>query len=263
MDKIDALQYITLGQKGENIATTIEIDVSEWQMKWPEASIFVIATRPDEIKPYVCNTSIEGNVLSWLVDEFDTSVIGVGHAEVRAVGMDGMIKKSRILKTTINRSITDEDAEYDDRNINFMNQMLSAAGQIISSRFCVDHFDEDGTVVLAGGSAEMGGYLLDTTLTQYGWSADAGAVGEALKKMASKEDLKNAKTDLLAAHPVGSWYISDVATPPDILLGGKWERVQGVVPFAVNGAHPVGTISGTETVTLFEDQVPAAREVNE
>ena len=62
------------------------------------------------------------------------------------------------------------------------------------------------------------------------------------------------KEILLAAHPVGSYYISDQATSPANLFGGTWERVENVVLFGASSRHPAGETGGAEKVELTADQ---------
>lgn len=86
---------IMIGQRGENLATTIEIDVSEWLAKWPGSTFNVLVRRPGDIVPYVTSTSLSGNILRWPVTSTDTANAGLGKIEVRAT-LNGVIKKSAI-----------------------------------------------------------------------------------------------------------------------------------------------------------------------
>ena len=86
---------IMIGQRGENLATTIEIDVSEWLAKWPGSTFNVLVRRPGDIIPYVTSTSLSGNILRWPVTSTDTANAGLGKIEVRAT-LNGVIKKSAI-----------------------------------------------------------------------------------------------------------------------------------------------------------------------
>ncbi len=61
-----------------------------------------------------------------------------------------------------------------------------------------------------------------------------------------------------SAYPVGSVFISTVATSPNTLLGfGTWERIQGRFLFAADSTHAAGTTGGEEKHTLTTAELPA------
>lgn len=69
---------------------------------------------------------------------------------------------------------------------------------------------------------------------------------------------------LLAAHPVGSYYTSEVATDPATLFGGTWTRVKGKFIVGVDEADTtdhdwdaVNKTGGAKTVTLGANNLPA------
>lgn len=60
-----------------------------------------------------------------------------------------------------------------------------------------------------------------------------------------------------SAYPVGSVFISTVATSPATLLGfGSWERIQGRFLFASDSTHAAGTTGGEEKHTLTVAELP-------
>ena len=60
------------------------------------------------------------------------------------------------------------------------------------------------------------------------------------------------------AYPVGSIYMSVMATSPADIFGGTWEALdQGRVLIGAGSAHPAGETGGTETVTLTTAQIPS------
>ena len=62
---------------------------------------------------------------------------------------------------------------------------------------------------------------------------------------------------LLAAHPVGSYYWSSDPTSPEVLFGGRWERVTDKFIYAASTTHPAGSVGGSETHTLTNTEMPA------
>ena len=257
--KIDTVQYIEMGQNGDNIATNWQADMSDWLLNWPHVSVFVIAVRHGENKPYVASTTMDEAILNWTFTATDTAVTGVGYAEIRAVGTDGLVKKSKVLRTIVNKSIDDIDIEVDDPMMGFMQQTLSAAALINENRWRLIS-DEDGWVEFGGGQVEGGGYLLDTTLTELGRAADAKAVGDALSLKLDAQDIGQLTFDRLLCYPVGSVYITDKNVSPSTLFGGEWVQDKGVMLFAADSKRDAGTVGGMERVTLTPSNIP--KEVN-
>ncbi len=61
----------------------------------------------------------------------------------------------------------------------------------------------------------------------------------------------------LAAHPVGSIYISTDNTSPDELFGGTWEQIQDTFLWCAGSSHAAGTTGGEETHQLSVAEMPA------
>lgn len=99
------LSRLALGRQGENAATVIEIDISEWMAQWPYADIQVLHQRYDEDVPYEVETVLDGSVLVWTVTDTDTAIPGKGYAEIRALEGD-MIKKSRRIETQVEEAMS-------------------------------------------------------------------------------------------------------------------------------------------------------------
>lgn len=85
---------------------------------------------------------------------------------------------------------------------------------------------------------------------------------------AIREYMKTIRTQILdAAHPVGSYYISDYPTDPAELFGGTWERVTGRFLLAATDGGASGGNSradivaggtgGEATHTLGTSEIPA------
>lgn len=57
-------------------------------------------------------------------------------------------------------------------------------------------------------------------------------------------------------HPVGSLYISEIATSPAELFGGTWERIEGRFIMGASDTYPVGSTGGSNTVPINKDNLP-------
>lgn len=62
---------------------------------------------------------------------------------------------------------------------------------------------------------------------------------------------------LLAAHPVGSYYISEDGTDPGTLFGGTWERVTDRFLLAAGELYPAGSSGGSASQHLTVAELPA------
>ena len=82
---VDKLAGIDLGRQGENLARTVEIDVSALLSRWPEAVISLLVKRKQDAEPYIADAHVVGGVLDWLISAADTASAGDGKVELRAV----------------------------------------------------------------------------------------------------------------------------------------------------------------------------------
>lgn len=92
-------------------------------------------------------------------------------------------------------------------------------------------------------------------------TADFTILAHTTESMQSANDVIDVDTlkaqILLAAHPVGSYYWSDVDTSPETLFGGTWEAVQNKFVFAAGEGHEAGSTGGEESHTLTVDEMPS------
>lgn len=98
-----------------------------------------------------------------------------------------------------------------------------------------------------------GGYLLgyNTSTKSLDLVAPSGGAIEVLSP-----EIK--KSIALLAYPVGSYYYtSNTSFNPQTEWGGRWEKLQdGRVLISNSSSHAVGSVGGSETVTLTEAQMP-------
>ena len=126
VSKLNATK-IVIGRRGENLSTTIKIDVSAWLAEWPSASLHVVVMRPGDTAPYVASTSVSTGVLSWPVTNVDTENAGKGKIEVRA-SSGNVMKKSVTATIEIEPCIMcDDDAEPPELDPALADQAIAAA----------------------------------------------------------------------------------------------------------------------------------------
>lgn len=132
---------------------------------------------------------------------------------------------------------------------------------------------EEGTeFVFMGGDANSKhtvDLVVDNTLTEYGTNpVESQAIYAELKKL--DENIKSYieqrilgldrqiyETVLLAAHPVGSIYISESAIDPAGLFGGTWKRITDTFILAAGDKFPIGDAGGTSEVRLTVENIPS------
>lgn len=107
MYEIDKLSYLRIGVQGENVATTIEVDMTTWADEYPGMRPNVLFLPYNEEVPFVMTSEYAEPILTWTVTSEATQTAGVGYTEIRAVNPDTqLVKKTKIIPTSVERSIT-------------------------------------------------------------------------------------------------------------------------------------------------------------
>jgi hypothetical protein len=135
---INKLQYLTIGQQGENAANTVQIDMTPWVEEFPNARFHLLFKAYNENSPIPMVTEYDGetHVLTWTITLSATEIAGVGYTEVRALDVEnGVLKKSRIIPTTVENSVTGVEGgtipmPYED----WVNTVLNYTDQAIDAR---------------------------------------------------------------------------------------------------------------------------------
>lgn len=130
--KIGNLTKLYLGYVGENKTRTIEIDMTTWLEKWPDAVIAVTVQRPSEDDLYIAATEVQNSILSWAIVQSDLAKAGTGIAQIRALDREsGACYLSRTVGTVVDASMhgtTDENAP--EKASGWVNQVLEAAADV-------------------------------------------------------------------------------------------------------------------------------------
>lgn len=138
--KVDDLYYLQIGVQGENMAEQVKMDVSDWMEKYPDGTIYILFKRYNDQYPYPVATTYEDGILTWTPSVADTSVAGIGYAEVRLMDSNHeIVKKSRILPTVVENSVSGTDgAEVPSPFEEWTNQILEAAEGITDAEAYCD-----------------------------------------------------------------------------------------------------------------------------
>lgn len=126
------IMNVDLGVQGENLARTIEFDVTTFLRKWPDAKISLLVKRKRDTQPYVAVTNLKDNILYWPVTATETEFAGEGKLEIRVISGD-VIAKSATGKFTVQASMTGSEAEMPEASQGWVNQVLSAGNEAATS----------------------------------------------------------------------------------------------------------------------------------
>ena len=125
--------YILLGRCGENLARTVEIDVSEYLAEYPGALVTLLHRRHGESGIYPVAAELRDGCLVWQPTSADTAIAGSGEAEVR-VTVDGVLAKSKILSTMVDKSLTGQETEAPEPGMDWVDKVISAVGNVQSMK---------------------------------------------------------------------------------------------------------------------------------
>ena len=103
------------------------------------------------------------------------------------------------------------------------------------------------------------GVTMDTGVPAQGPEGPQGPSGTmtGTVESAAKLDGKSLAQIMLEIYPVGSVYISTLATSPKTLFGGEWEQIMGKFLLGADDTYAAGSTGGEATHTLTVDEMPA------
>lgn len=122
---IRSLPLIYLGRQGENLARTVDIDVSAMLDAYPDAAVGLIFQRAGETELYIGATSLEDNILSWPITAAVTAHAGRGKIEVRAM-LGQVVVKSVTAPTRVDISLSGAGSPPDPED-DWINDVMQAA----------------------------------------------------------------------------------------------------------------------------------------
>lgn len=121
--------YILLGRCGENLARTVEIDVSEYLNEYPGAVVTLLHRRHGESGIYPVAAELRDGCLVWQPTSADTAIVGDGEAEVR-VTVNGVLAKSKILSTIVDKSLTGQETDAPEPGMDWVDKITTAISSV-------------------------------------------------------------------------------------------------------------------------------------
>lgn len=136
----------------------------------------------------------------------------------------------------------------------------AASGKAVNEAISgIQPIDENTEFIFDGGNADGAvstDIVVDSALSKTSSNAIMNkAVATAIDNLTNA--ITQAKKDvLLAAYPVGSFYLTLNTIDPSTLFGGTWERVKETFLYGIGDSDTVGSTGGAKEVTLTTDQMP-------
>lgn len=125
---VEKMGTIDAGRQGENLARTIEFDVSTLLAKWPGAKITLLVKRKGDPEPYFAEAKVEGHILKWPITEVETAVAGDGKIEIQAI-LGEVIEKSVTATFRVSASLSGSASEeLPEVRPSWVDEVLAAAG---------------------------------------------------------------------------------------------------------------------------------------
>lgn len=141
MYNADKLTSIDLGRQGENLARTVEIDVSGMLAQWPDAVITLLVKRKHDAEPYIADTTVKDGVLFWPITTVETADAGDSKLEIRATCGE-VIAKSATGSFRVTASLTGSGTEPPATEQGWVEKVLAAgAGVEQSANRAIDAAD--------------------------------------------------------------------------------------------------------------------------
>ena len=125
---VNKMGILDLGRQGENLATTIEIDVKPLLEKYPGAIISLLVKRRGDTDPYFAEATVKNGILTWPITSVETSVVGDGKIEIQAIS-GKVVAKSVTATIRVGTSLSGSaSTELPDYHPSWVDEVLSAAG---------------------------------------------------------------------------------------------------------------------------------------
>lgn len=175
---------ICIGKQGENLATSIDVDVTPWKMEYPTGiiSLFVV---PPVGNGYLAALEENGNTVRWLIRDTDTASIGNGKMELILKDADGTVMKSATAYTTCIPSISaDEPSDPPEAIRPWIEQILDAIASGALAGIGIESLeqttistDDSGTNIWTATLTDGSTYQFEVRNGQRGEKGDTGEQG--------------------------------------------------------------------------------------
>ena len=171
-------KQVFLGRRGENLARTLVLDISDWVTLYGSGAVELVHQRSMDESPYPCAVEQDAGLVRWAVTAADTAYAGTGKAELRYYVGDTRAKSAAIV-TSVAAAMTGDLTEAPEAVDAWLEQLTALSAE---------------TKTNAVAAAESAG---DAQTAEAG--AKAAATGAATSELASKASEEAAAVSALAA----------------------------------------------------------------
>lgn len=207
---------IFIGERGENEATEVVLDYSDWVDAYGEGTMQLYVMRPEDTDPYIVVLESSDNVATWLVSNTDTSYAGLGKAEY-VYTVDDVVAKTAVFYFGVGYAIDENATDPPDPYTTWLDTLtaLSAATQQnaeAAAQSASDAEDAQEAAENAQGAAETAQGLAEDA-QEASELAAAGSEANALKSEGFAVGQQNG-TDVDSSSPYyhnNSEYYADLA----------------------------------------------------
>lgn len=133
---------IVIGRCGENEATTIAFDTSDFLKKFGAGRAELVHRVPGTAEIYPISLAENGDMVEWIVSNADTSKVGSGEAEIRWF-VGSLLAKSAIIRTQILPSMTGAEGNAPDPVLNWIDGESEKIAQLIAS---IKYLDDENAI---------------------------------------------------------------------------------------------------------------------
>lgn len=197
MVALNQSEPLDLGRQGENLARTIEIDISAWRAEYGEGTVQLLHQRPGDSTPYPAAVEQVGDVVRWAITSADTARVGYGAAQLLFFAAGDVLAKQCIYRTYVSPSLGQSAGEPPEAQQPWVERVLAEASKVtgMTARAVELPAGADPTADYADGILTLGIPLGDV----------------------AEEQVAQAVADYLAAHPIqeSDPTVPDWAKQPD------------------------------------------------
>ena len=187
---------IFLGRCGENKATCVSFNISEWKKTYGDGTPYVLHQRNGDKQPYPCDIEVNGSTVSWCITNSDLVVAGRGRVELQYYKDDTLVK-SETFTTVTERALGPASEKAPEPYESWMETMLHTATEAQeSAEAAADSAGEAAASAQTARAAELSANSAAQTATN---SATNAKASEANAQKAADEARASETNAQLAA----------------------------------------------------------------
>lgn len=144
-----------LGRQGENLATEVIFDLTEFITTFGTGTPQLLVKRPSDNYPYPVVLTVEDNRATWAVTDTDTAIYGHGQAELRWY-VGEILAKSVVFLTYISKALVDPVAPPPPPPAgNWLEKVLETASEAVKAGQAIEDMTATAKTLAPGSPATV------------------------------------------------------------------------------------------------------------